>query len=251
MSAPAESKTMFFDDFGLGRLDRSKWNVRTTGKVVNDEQQAYIDSLQTAYITSGVPGAGRNVLVLHPRYRPGFTTADGQRFDFVSGRIDTKGEFRFVYGSASARMKLPAGPTCWPAFWVMGDGSWPNNGEIDVMEYVGREPDLIIGTLHGPGYSGASGVSQWNRQEYAIADDFHTYAIEWKPGQIDWYYDGEKYHTVTPGNLSGRQWVFDQPFFVILNLAVGGRLGGPIGLDTVFPAQYTVDYVRVYQAADS
>ncbi len=92
-------------------------------------------------------------------------------------------------------------------------------------------------------------MSQWNRQEYAIADDFHTYAIEWNPGQIDWYYDGEKYHTVTPADLSGRKWVLDHGLFIILNLALGGQPAGPIGLVTTFPAHYYVDYVRVYQAA--
>jgi beta-glucanase (GH16 family) len=125
--------------------------------------------------------------------------------------------------------------------------NWPDCGEIDIMEYIGKEPDLIFGTLHGPGYSGATGISQWNRQKYNIADDFHTYAIEWSANQIQWFYDGQLYHTVSPIDIGDRKWVFDQPFFIILNLAVGGQLPGPVGIDTVFPAQLYVDYVRVYQ----
>ena len=125
--------------------------------------------------------------------------------------------------------------------------NWPDCGEIDIMEYIGKEPDLIFGTLHGPGYSGAMGFSQWNRQTYNIADDFHTYAIEWEPDQIRWYYDGVQYHTVSRTDIGDREWVFDQPFFFILNLAVGGQLPGPVGLDTVFPNQLYIDYVRVYQ----
>jgi beta-glucanase (GH16 family) len=94
------------------------------------------------------------------------------------------------------------------------------------------------------------GLSKWNREEYNIVDDFHTYVIEWKPDQIDWYYDGDHYFTVTRADVGDREWVFEQPFFIILNLALGGQLPGPIGFDTVFPTQFLVGYVRVYQAVD-
>ena len=93
-------------------------------------------------------------------------------------------------------------------------------------------------------------MSQWNRQKYNIADDFHTYAIEWQAGQIKWFYDGAEYFTLTRADVGDRKWVFEHPFFIILNLAVGGTLGGMIGLDTAFPAQLQVDYVRVFQAAN-
>ena len=224
MAAPAESKTIFFDDFGLGRLDRSKWNVRTTGKVVNDEQQAYVDSPQTVYITSGkIPGADKNVLVLHPRYRPGFTTADGQRFDFVSGRIDTKEKFQFAYGSASARMKLPAGPGCWPAFWVMGDGSWPENGEIDVMESVGEE-DWISCALHGPGYFGEAALV--NKLFFPNGQDatcWHIYSVDWTPNRIVFKVDGATIYRVTRPMVDFfGSWVFDDKKYLILNFALGG-----------------------------
>lgn len=170
---------------------------------------------------------------------------------YTSARLKTQGLQTFQYGRIEARIKVPEGKGFWPAFWMLGENfpvvGWPDCGEIDIMEYIGREPDLIFGTLHGPGYSGALGISRWNRQNYNIADDFHIYAIEWGANQIQWFYDGQLYHTVSPADIGDRKWVFDQPFFIILNLAVGGQLPGPVGLDTVFPAQLYVDYVRVYQ----
>lgn len=170
---------------------------------------------------------------------------------YTSARLKTQGLREFQYGRIEARIRVPEGKGLWPAFWMLGSnfngGNWPDCGEIDIMEYVGKEPDLIMGTLHGPGYSGALGFTKWNRQTYNIADDFHTYAIEWEPDEIRWYFDGTQYHTVTRSDIGDRPWVFDQPFFIILNLAVGGQLGGVIGLDTKFPAPYYVDYVRVYQ----
>ena len=228
---------VWHDEFDAEAIDTANWTYDIgAGGWGNGEAQYYTSRPENARIENGM-------LVIEARqekYEDSY---------YTSARLKTQGLQSFQYGRIEARIKVPVGDGLWPAFWMLGssfDGTnWPDCGEIDIMEYVGREPDLIIGTLHGPGYSGALGVSQWNRQEYAIADDFHTYTIEWKAGQIDWYYDGEKYHT----DLSGRQWVFDQPFFIILNLALGGTLGGPIGLDTAFPTQYTVDYVRVYQAA--
>ena len=115
------------------------------------------------------------------------------------------------------------------------------------MEYVGREPDLVVGTIHGPGYAGAGGLTKWNRQEYAIADDFHTFSVEWDYDGIRWFYDGELYSDLSRDVVGDREWVFDQPFFIILNLALGGTLGGTIALDTEFPQLLYIDYVRVYQ----
>lgn len=170
---------------------------------------------------------------------------------YTSARLKTQGLKSFQYGHIEARLKVPAGAGLWPAFWMLGssfDGSnWPECGEIDIMEYIGKEPDLIMGTLHGPGYSGALGRTKWNRQKYDIADDFHTYAVEWDTDQVSWFFDGVKYSTVTRADLGDLKWVLDQPFFIIINLAVGGQLPGPVGIKTTFPAQLLVDYVRVYQ----
>jgi beta-glucanase (GH16 family) len=163
----------------------------------------------------------------------------------------------FQYGRIEARLKVPKGSGTWPAFWMLGssfeqdapdpENRWPNVGEIDIMEYVGREPDLVIGTLHGPGYSGAGGKSEWNRQEFEIGDDFHTFAVDWDAQGIRWFFDGDMYSEVGPDDLGQHEWVFDQPFFLILNLALGGTLGGNIALDLDYPIQYYADYVRVYQ----
>ena len=172
---------------------------------------------------------------------------------YTSARMKTQGLQTFQYGRIEARIKVPAGKGLWPAFWMLGaefnGRNWPDCGEVDIMEYVGREPDLVMGTLHGPGYSGALGFSQWNRQKYNIADDYHVYATEWQADQIRWFYDGVLYHTVSRADVGERTWVGDRPYFIILNLAVGGQLAGLVGLDTVFPAQLRVDYVRAYQQA--
>lgn len=113
----------------------------------------------------------------------------------------------------------------WLAFWLLGtvfNGSnWPDCGEIDIMDYIGKVPDLIMGTLHGPGYSGALGFSKWNRQSNNIADDYHTVAVEWQADQISWFFDGAEYFTVTKADVGNRTWVANHPFFIILNLAVG------------------------------
>jgi beta-glucanase (GH16 family) len=128
--------------------------------------------------------------------------------------------------------------------------NWPDVGEIDIMEHVGREPDLVIGALHGPGYAGAGALVRWNRQDYDIADDFHTFAIDWDVDGIRWLYDGEVFWDLGREAVGDREWVFDQPFFIILNVALGGVLGGTIGLDTEFPLHMYVDHVRVYQQVD-
>lgn len=225
LSGPAEQQLIFWDDFSLGQLDRSKWNVRTTGKVVNNEQQAYVDSGETIYIASTHDNAGieNKVLVLHPRYRPGHTTPDDQRFDFISGRIDTREKFHFAYGSASARMKLPAGSGLWPAFWAMGSGKWPENGEIDVMEYVG-ETDWISCALHGPGYFGESAlVNKLFFQDGKDATSWHIYTVDWAPDRIVFKVDGQVIYRVTRSMVDFfGPWVFDNKKYLILNLALGG-----------------------------
>lgn len=171
--------------------------------------------------------------------------------DYTSARLKTQGLQTFQYGRVETRLKVPKGAGLWPALWMLGvdinEVNWPNCGEIDIMEYIGKEPDLIMGTLHGPGYSGASGITKWNRQNHNIADDYHTFAIEWQSDQIVWFYDGAQYHSVSRSDVGNRKWILDHPFFILINMAVGGQLAGPVATDTVFPAQLLVDYVRVYQ----
>jgi len=230
---------IWHDEFDGAEIDRQNWTYDLGGNGWgNGEMQYYTDRPENARIENGW-------LVIEARQEK-----YGGSY-YTSARLKSQGLQEFQYGRFEARLKVPAGKGFWPAFWMLGSNfplvGWPDCGEIDIMEYVGREPDLIIGTLHGPGYSGALGISKWNRQKYNIADDFHTYAIEWDENQITWFYDGVAYHTVTREDVGNRPWVFDQPFFFILNLAVGGTLGGMVSPETAFPAQYLVDYVRVYE----
>lgn len=227
------------DEFDGREIDSSKWVFDIgAGGWGNGEAQYYTSRRENARIEKGM-------LVIEGRQ---------EKFEdsyYTSARLKTQGLQAFQYGRFESRIKVPEGKGMWPAFWLLGanyDGdNWPDVGEIDIMEYIGREPDLILGTLHGPGYSGALGITRWNRQDYDIADDFHTYSLEWEPNEIRWYYDGELYHSIKPADIGDREWVFDNPFFIIVNLALGGQLPGPIGLDTEFPVQMYVDYVRVYQ----
>jgi beta-glucanase (GH16 family) len=128
-------------------------------------------------------------------------------------------------------------------------GGWPKCGEIDVMENIGREPAVVHGTIHGPGYSGAGGIGGPDTlRAAAFADDFHVFAVEWTPGQIRWLVDEKEYKRTTPADLpAGAPWVYDHPFFLILNVAVGGGWPGDPDASTTFPQQMLVDYVRVYR----
>lgn len=236
---PAGWQLSWHDEFDGKKIDPSIWTFDEGGHGWgNGEAQYYTNRPDNARVEDGM-------LVIEARQEK------YENSYYTSARLKTQGLKETQYGRIEARIKVPAGLGLWPAFWMLGsnfDGTnWPDCGEIDIMEHVGREPDLVLGTLHGPGYSGALGKSMWNRQTFNIADDFHTYAIEWDPDQIRWFFDGEEYFKLSPDDLNGQKWVFDQPFFVILNLAVGGTLPGPVGLDTEFPARLSVDYVRVFQ----
>ena len=237
------------DEFDGDTIDPSNWTFDIGGGGWgNGEAQYYTDRPENARIEDGH-------LVIELRQ---------ERFEdsyYTSARLTTLGLREFQYGRIEARLRVPRGAGTWPAFWALGadfdtdsaDSSrhWPNVGEIDIMEHVGREPDLTFGTIHGPGYSGAGGLSKWNRQDHDIADDFHTFAVDWDADGITWFYDGEPFHEIGPDDLNGREWVFDHPFFLIVNLALGGTFGGNIALDLEFPIRYEIDYVRVFATSDA
>jgi beta-glucanase (GH16 family) len=175
---------------------------------------------------------------------------------YTSGRISTRGYFSQATGRFEARIKLPTGRGLWPAFWLLGAdyaaNPWPACGEIDIMEYRGQEPTVVHGSLHGPGYSGGNARTK----AYALPNGarfdggFHVFAVEWKTNQITYLVDNVPYQVLTPSSLpAGTRWVFDHPFFIILNLAVGGNYVGSPDATTVFPQTLLVDYVRVYQVA--
>lgn len=245
IDAPDGMELVWSDEFDGDTVDRANWTFDNgAGGWGNGEAQYYTDRPENAHLEDG-----RLVIELRQEQYEGSY--------YTSARLKTLGLQEFQYGRIEARLLVPRGAGTWPAFWALGadfdpesddpEHQWPNVGEIDVMEYVGREPDLTMGTLHGPGYSGAGGLTRWNRQDHDIADDFHTFAVEWDAEGIEWFYDDESFYEIGPDDLGGREWVFDQPFFLILNLALGGTFGGNIALDLEFPIRYEVDYVRVFQ----
>ena len=224
--------------------DSSKWVFDMGGGGWgNNELQTYTDRRENAVIRNGA-------LVIRI-LKESFTGRDGIERDFTSARLKTLGRFSQRYGRFEARLRIPRGQGIWPAFWMLGEDiervAWPACGEIDVMENIGREPMLVHGTLHGPGYSGAQGIGAPFGASQPFADDFHVFAVEWEPQVIRWVVDGTVYQTRTPANLpAGARWVFDKPFFLLLNVAVGGNWPGAPDATTTFPQEMLVDWVRVH-----
>ena len=181
-----------------------------------------------------------------------FTGPDGVRRNYTSARLKTEGKFTQLYGRFEARILIPSGPGAWPAFWMLGDDyptrGWPGCGEIDIMESIGSESATVQGSLHGPGYSGATPLtSAYTLPRGRFSDEFHVFAVEWEPQVVRFFVDDSLYATKTPADLpAGARWVYDHPFFILLNLAVGGNLPGSPRDSTVFPQRMLVDYVRVY-----
>ena len=171
--------------------------------------------------------------------------------DYTSGRIKTQDLFERTGGRFEARIRLPRGQGIWPAFWLLGadidEVGWPTCGEIDVMEYRGQEPSVVHGSVHGPGYSADNAVTRrFYLTDSTFDADFHVFTVEWRGDSIDWYVDGERFQTVTSSDVSG-EWAFDHPFFILLNVAVGGGFVGPPDATTTFPQTMLVDWVRVYE----
>jgi beta-glucanase (GH16 family) len=176
--------------------------------------------------------------------------------EYTSARLLTQDRLDFEYGRIKARVKVPGGRAgLWPAFWMLGSNipevGWPQSGEIDIMEYVSRLPNEIFGTIHGPGYQGGASFGNIYNFGEPVANDYHTFAVEWMPDLIIWYVDDIQYHQAVPADVAPNEWVFNHPFFMLLNAAIGGNFGGAISGDMTFPQDTLVDYVRVYQAADT
>jgi beta-glucanase (GH16 family) len=244
------SRVIFFDDFNGKVLNRQKWNAEVTGMHVNNELQAYVDSAATIFIAHGkdAGGAPNGVLVLQPKMVKGFKTKDGQIFDFISGRINTRNKFDFTYGTAEARIKLTDGTGLWPAWWILGKGNWPETGEIDIMEYIG-EKDWASAAVHGPGYSGETPFV--NRQYFTPANDatqWHVYGVDWTPTTLNFKYDGKLMFRVNRKMAEHYgKWAFSNEKYLILNYALGGAY--PIKLNNITMPyngmpQATVDLVR-------
>jgi beta-glucanase (GH16 family) len=242
--------SVFVDDFSQPELDRSKWNVIVTGRTVNNEQQAYVDSTKTIYVTRGseAEGAENGALVIHPRFSEGFVTPEGRRFDFISGRLEGIGKVEFTYGTVSARIKMTAGPGLWPAFWTLGSGRWPDTGEMDIMENVG-EPSWTSVALHGPGYSGSTPFSR--RRTFPTGTDimgWHVYSMHWTSDAFAFSVDDDVFYRVDRSTIETRgRWPYDEPKFLILNVALGGNYPQAINHATMpypgLPAS-TVDLIK-------
>ena len=232
-------------------VDSSKWSFDIGGKGWgNNELETYTNRTVNAHVENGS-------LVIKA-LRETFTGPDQITRNFTSARLLTRNKFAQTNGRFEARIKIPFGQGIWPAFWMLGNNintaGWPTCGEIDVMENIGKEPSIVHGTFHGPGYSGAKSVSAAftlaNGKKFS--DDFHAFAVEWETNVMRFYVDGLLYKTRTPADLpAGTSWVFDHPFFILLNVAVGGGFPGNPDATTVFPQTMQVDYVRVYQRATS
>jgi beta-glucanase (GH16 family) len=229
--------------------DPSKWTFVTGGNGWgNKELEYYTSRAENAHIDDG------NLVIT--ALKEDYTGPDGVARNYTSARMQTVGKFDQAYGRFEARIKIPYGQGIWPAFWLLGANMdiahWPGAGEIDIMENIGREPPTVHGTIHGPGYSGSKGIgAPFSLDSGRFADAYHIYAIEWQPNQIRFYVDDHLYETRTPADLpSGTKWVYDHPFYILLNCAVGGGWPGNPDDTSIFPQKMLVDYVRVYKSAN-
>jgi beta-glucanase (GH16 family) len=239
-----------FDGAAGASFDGAKWAADTGGAGWGNQEREFYTTR-----TDNIAMDGSGHLVITARAEPASSTYSCWygKCGYTSARIKTKGLFSQTYGRFEARIRIPHGQGLWPAFWMLGDNidavGWPRSGEIDIMENIGREPSIVHGTMHGPGYSGGSGIGgPYSLTRGAFADDFHVYAVEWSPGLIQWFVDDTEYFRTSQASIpSGTAWVFDHPFFLLLNVAVGGSWPNDPDATTTFPQTMLVDYVRVYR----
>ncbi|HWI72627.1 MAG TPA: family 16 glycosylhydrolase, partial [Baekduia sp.] len=207
------------------------------------------------YRPQNVALTGDGLLAITAR-REHLADKDGLLRDYTSGRIGTDGRFAFTYGLLSARLRLPAGKGIWPAFWLLGDDvdriGWPAAGEIDVAELMGSTPTKLYGSIHGPRPARRAAkpynINRGTTSSSPLSADFHTYSVLRFGGAVQLLVDGRPYQAYTPADLGpGRPWVYDKPFRIMLNLAVGGVWDGDPDATTAFPATLTADWIRLEQ----
>ncbi len=248
----AEWKLVWSDEFEYAGLpDSSRWSYDVGGHGWGNEEEQFYTQARTQ----------------NARVEDGFLTIEARREykegrPYTSARLVTKGKGDWTYGRFEVRARLPSGRGTWPAIWMLasqdvyGQSYWPDNGEIDIMEHVGHDPDVVHATVHTRAYHHSIGTQRSAQLRVPGArDNFHVYSIEWTPEEIRGYVDTTHYYTFKNERLVNaqadfRQWPFDQPFHLVLNLAVGGMWGGAQGVDhAIWPQMMEVDYVRVYQQA--
>jgi len=248
LARSADWKLVWSDEFGAAKgrpPEPAKWAYDLGGGGWgNRELQRYSDDVRN------VSHDGKGHLIIRVIRAP-----DGS---FTSARLKTQGKAAWEYGKIEARIKVPFGQGIWPAFWALGTdfstAGWPKSGEIDVMENIGKEPSTVHGTVHGPGYSGGAGISSQVtlRGNQRLANGFHVFGVVWSQDSIEFFFDGRAYRRLTPAQLpQGATWAFNHPFFLLLNVAVGGEWPGNPDETTTFPQEMTVDWIRVWQRAGS
>ena len=241
-STKNEYKLVWSDEFDeQGKPDTNKWVYDIGGNGWgNSELQYYSSQSKNVRVENG------KLIIEARNYR-------GQKIKYTSARIKTKGKGNWLYGRVEVKAKIPTGKGTWPAIWMLPTenkyGNWPASGEIDIMEHVGFEPNVIHGTVHTKKFNHTLGTQKGAEISVSTATTaFHIYSIEWDKNKIDFFVDDEKYFTFTNQHKSYKEWPFDQKFFLIINLAIGGNWGGLKGVDdTIFPARMIIDYVRIYK----
>lgn len=233
-----EGNLLFYEDFKGNSLDTTKWNYELGDGCPelcgwgNNELQFY----------------DKNSVTLQGGYLHITATKKDRRY--YSGKITTKNKVEFTYGTVEVRAKLPKGEGVWPAIWLLGadidEVGWPKSGEIDLMEYVGKTPHEIHTTLHTPASYGDTYTTKVTKIP-SIEEGFHVYKTIWTKESISFYIDDKEVYTYAPEQKTPENWPFDKNFYLIINMAIGGNLGGPNVDDTIFPVDFLIDYVKVYK----
>jgi beta-glucanase (GH16 family) len=234
---PKGKKLVWEEQFNLKELNEIDWNYEVGDGCPNcgwgnNERQLYTKN--NHHLVDG------NLIIV----------ANKNEETYTSTRINTKGKREFKYGYIEARAKIPRGQGIWPAFWMLGSNidkiGWPKCGEIDILEYVGKEPSIIFTSLHTQDSHGNTINTKKSKIEN-IEQGFHLYAIDWTKDKIDFFVDNILVYTFNPTVKDQNTWPYDQPFFILLNVAIGGNFGGPAVDDAIFPQEFIVDYIKVYQ----
>jgi beta-glucanase (GH16 family) len=241
------TELVWSDEFDIDTVDAAKWNFEIGNGASgwgNNEKEYYTNHPENAHIENGK--------LIITALKENF---DG--FQYTSARLQTKNKGHWKYGRIEMMAKIPHGKGTWPAFWMMpqqqnyGSNLWPDNGEIDIMEYVGYVPGVIYGTVHVNKNYGGNAVSG-SISYSGVENNPHVFAIEWSPDSIKWYVDSYMYATYLRAGRNWQYWPFDKDFYIIINLAIGGNWGGAQGIDnTIFPQTFEIDYIRVYRSLNA